>query len=46
MIRVRNPFIIEHIFQGPDVLVQSPTGSGKTAAFGIPAVQIASEYKG
>jgi superfamily II DNA/RNA helicase len=28
--------VIDDVFQGHDILVQSPTGSGKTLAFGIP----------
>src|SRR5687768_5712074 len=30
--------VIDDVFEGHDVLVQSPTGSGKTLAFGIPLV--------
>ena len=30
--------VIEDVFDGEDVLVQSPTGSGKTLAFGLPLV--------
>ena len=28
--------VIEDVLDGSDVLVQSPTGSGKTIAFGVP----------
>jgi ATP-dependent RNA helicase DeaD len=31
---------IPHLLQGKDVVGQSQTGSGKTAAFGVPAVQM------
>ena len=30
--------VVDDVFEGRDVLVQSPTGSGKTLAFGIPLV--------
>ncbi len=30
--------VIEDVYDGEDVLVQSPTGSGKTLAFGVPLV--------
>ncbi len=30
--------VVDDVFEGHDVLVQSPTGSGKTLAFGIPLV--------
>ena len=32
--------VIEDVFDGRDVLVQSPTGSGKTLAFGVPIVDM------
>jgi len=40
---IESPFpiqklVIEDVFDGEDVLVQSPTGSGKTLAFGLPLV--------
>ncbi len=31
--------VIEDVLEGTDVLVQSPTGSGKTFAFGVPIVE-------
>jgi superfamily II DNA/RNA helicase len=41
---ITNPFpvqqlVIEDVLDGTDVLVQSPTGSGKTFAFGLPIVE-------
>jgi len=41
---ITNPFpvqqmVIEDVLDGTDVLVQSPTGSGKTFAFGLPMVE-------
>ena len=40
---IEHPFpvqslVIEDVLDGRDVLVQSPTGSGKTFAFGVPIV--------
>lgn len=31
--------VIEHILEGKDVIVKAKTGSGKTAAFGVPLVE-------